>query len=87
VRDLACILRATARLHNSYSQVAEFMSHVDAHLSAIAFAEETNRAQAAPGATDPLAFPWACYEKCDTRSECYLLGCSKLAALYGRSHV
>jgi hypothetical protein len=43
LRDLARKLRGVAREHLAYSQVADFMNHVDSYLSAIAFAEETNR--------------------------------------------
>ena len=43
LRDLARKLRQTAREHLAYSQVADFMNHVDNHLSALAFYEETNR--------------------------------------------
>jgi hypothetical protein len=46
LRDLARKLRQTAREHIAYSQVADFMNHVDAYLSALAFAEETNRREA-----------------------------------------
>ena len=43
LRDLARKLRAVAREHIAFSQVAEFMNHLDDHLSAMAFAEEVNR--------------------------------------------
>lgn len=43
LRDLARRLREVAREHIAYSQVAEFMNHVDNHLSAVAYAEEVNR--------------------------------------------
>lgn len=43
LRDLAIQLRNTAREHIAYSQVAEFMNHMDTHLSALAYAEETNQ--------------------------------------------
>jgi hypothetical protein len=46
IRDLARKLREVARNHISYPQVAEFMNHVDSHLSAIAYAEEVNRKRA-----------------------------------------
>lgn len=42
LRDLAKKLRAVAQDHIAYSQVAEFMNHVDNHLNALAFIEETN---------------------------------------------
>lgn len=45
LRDLARKLRTVARDHIAYSQVADFMNHVDSYLSALAFAEETNRRQ------------------------------------------
>lgn len=48
LRDLARKLRQTARDHIAYSQVTELMDHVEAHLSALAFAEETNRRPATP---------------------------------------
>lgn len=40
LRDLARRIQAVAVPHISYSQVAEFMRHVDAHINAVAFAEE-----------------------------------------------
>jgi hypothetical protein len=43
LRDLARKLREVAREHISYSQVTELMSHIDSHLSALAFCEETNK--------------------------------------------
>lgn len=43
IRDLARKLRAVAAGHIAFSQVAEFMNHVDNHLNAIAYAEELNR--------------------------------------------
>ena len=43
IRDLARQIRAVAADHIAYSQVAEFMNHVDAHLAAIAFTEEASR--------------------------------------------
>jgi hypothetical protein len=46
LRDLARKLRQTAREHIAYSQVADLMNHVDEHLNALAFCEETNRASA-----------------------------------------
>lgn len=42
LRDLARKLRQTAREHIAYSQVADLMNHVDEHLNALAFHEETN---------------------------------------------
>lgn len=45
LRDLARKLRATAREHFAYSQVADFMRHVDEHLSALARCEESNAAE------------------------------------------
>jgi len=46
LRDLARKLRHVAREHLAYSQVTELMNHVDSHLNALAFCEETNRQQA-----------------------------------------
>lgn len=43
VRDLARQLAEVARNHVAYSQVADFMNHVNSHLSAIAFAEEVHQ--------------------------------------------
>jgi hypothetical protein len=43
LRDMARKLRTVAREHLAYSQVADFMNHIDDHLNALAFAEETNR--------------------------------------------
>jgi len=43
VRDLARQLGEVARQHDAYSQVADFMNHVNNHLSAIAFAEEVHK--------------------------------------------
>jgi hypothetical protein len=42
LRDLARKLRAVARDHIAYSQVTALMDHVDEHLSALAFHQETN---------------------------------------------
>jgi hypothetical protein len=43
VRDLARKIRAVAVGHIAFSQVAEFINHIDNHLCAIAYAEEVNR--------------------------------------------
>lgn len=43
LRDLARQLRHVAKEHIAYSQVADFMSHMESHLHALAYAEETNR--------------------------------------------
>lgn len=43
LRDLARKLRHTAREHIAYSQVAEFMNHIEEHLNALAYCEEINR--------------------------------------------
>lgn len=47
LRDLARKLRAVAREHIAYSQAADLMNHVDEHLNALAFHEETSRADPA----------------------------------------
>ena len=46
VRDLARQLCDVARNHVCYSQVADFMNHVNSHLSAIAYAEEVHQRDA-----------------------------------------
>jgi SLT domain-containing protein len=43
IRDLARRLREVAKEHVAYSQVADFMNHIDNHLSALAYAEEVNQ--------------------------------------------
>ena len=43
VRDLTRQLMEVARQHIAYSQVANFMYHLNDHLSAIAYAEEVNQ--------------------------------------------
>lgn len=43
IRDLSRKLRNLAREHLAYSQVADFIKHMDEHLSALAYAEEVNR--------------------------------------------
>jgi len=43
IRDLSRQLREVARQHEAYSQVADFMNHVNNHLSAIAFVEEVHQ--------------------------------------------
>lgn len=45
VRDLARQLSDVARKHAAYSQVWEFVNHMNEHLSAIARCEEVNREQ------------------------------------------
>lgn len=47
LRDLSRKLREVARQHVAYSQVAEFMKHVDEHLSALAYCEESNQSELA----------------------------------------
>ena len=48
LRDLARKIRAMAKEHIAYSQVTEFMNHVDDHLSALAFHEEANQREIPP---------------------------------------
>lgn len=43
VRDLARQLMEVARNHIAYSQVADFINHLNNHLSAIAYAEEVHQ--------------------------------------------
>jgi SLT domain-containing protein len=45
LRDLSRKLRAVARDHIAYSQVTDFMNHVDSYLAALAYIEETNQCQ------------------------------------------
>lgn len=43
IRDLSRKLREVAREHIAYSQVCDFIKHMDEHLSALARVEEINR--------------------------------------------
>jgi hypothetical protein len=45
LRDLARKLYNVATEHTAFSQVADFMGHVNRHLCALAFAEESARRQ------------------------------------------
>lgn len=53
LRDLSRQLRAVARDHIAYSQVTDFMNHVDSYLSALAYIEETNQKWPAPPKSNP----------------------------------
>jgi len=79
LRDLARKLREVARSHIAYSQVCDFMNHVDSHLSAVAFAEETNRAQGKYDRDDKVVNDWplGCHSpnSCSRNGRCMYVGC------------
>lgn len=80
IRDLSRKLRDLARDHAAYSQVADFIKHLDEHLSALAYAEEINQRYTGEKNMTDVVGKWLIISE----EECYC--CGQIESLVSTSH-